>query len=225
MPIASAIRAASRVSSSVAGSRSAISEATFLPWRRLSPNSPRTALPTKRANWIGNGLSRPRSARSCWRCCGVASWPRMLVTGSPTYWNSMKAMNATVSMTRTAWTSRRRMKASTERERGGSAVPCGTPRSEGARSATRSRGSTARRCSRKCHAGRKGETTGRPQCLCGQDGARKSRPEGRLVVAMRRSAIRTSDECRSCSRSTCRQRGLRRSPCQAAPGTSPCPCS
>ena len=65
MPKASAMSAASSVSSSVAGSRSAISDETLRPWRRLRPNSPRTALPTKRANWTGNGLSRPRSARSC----------------------------------------------------------------------------------------------------------------------------------------------------------------
>jgi hypothetical protein len=36
----------------------------------------------------------------------------MLDTGSPTYWNSMKAMKATASITTKAWASRRRMKAS-----------------------------------------------------------------------------------------------------------------
>ena len=87
----------------------------------------------------GTGWSRPRSLRSCWRCCGVASWPRMLVTGSPTYWNSMKAMKATVSITRTACTRRRRTKASMERggrDREASravAVEEGMPKAHGAR--------------------------------------------------------------------------------------------
>src|SRR5580765_1530322 len=112
MPSASARNAAQSASSSVAGRRSAISDDTLRPWRRLSPNSPCTALPTKRANCTGNGLSRPRSARNCSRCCGVASWPRMFVTGSPTYWNSMNAMKATVSITITAGARRRRTKTS-----------------------------------------------------------------------------------------------------------------
>lgn len=40
-----------------------------------------------------------------------------MVTGSPTNWNSMKAMKATDNMTTRAWTRRRRMKASMKRER------------------------------------------------------------------------------------------------------------
>jgi hypothetical protein len=112
MPKTSASSAAPKASSSVAGKRSTISDETLRPWRSDRPNSPCSALPTKAANCTGNGLSRPRSARSCWRCCGVASWPSRLVTGSPMYWNSMKAMKATVSITMTAWARRRRMKAS-----------------------------------------------------------------------------------------------------------------
>ena len=112
MPKTSAMTAAVNDSSSVAGSRSAISDETRRPCRRLKPNSPATALLTKRANCTGNGWSRPRSVRSCARWAGVASWPSRLVTGSPTYWNSMNAMKATVSMTITACARRRRMKAS-----------------------------------------------------------------------------------------------------------------
>ena len=56
----------------------------------------------------GRGRGRRAAAGAA---AGVASWPRMLVTGSPTYWNSMNAMNATASMTITAWTRRRRTKA------------------------------------------------------------------------------------------------------------------
>ena len=111
-PTASAITAAARASSSVAGKRSAISDDTLRPWRRLRPNSPCTALPTKRANCTGKGSSSPRSWRNWSRCSCVASWPSRLVTGSPTYWNSMKAMKATVSITMTACSRRRRMKAS-----------------------------------------------------------------------------------------------------------------
>jgi hypothetical protein len=64
------------------------------------------------ANCTKKGWSRPRSLRSMSRCSTVASWPSRLVTGSPTYWNSMKAMKATVSITITACSRRRRMKAS-----------------------------------------------------------------------------------------------------------------
>ncbi len=73
MPTTSAITAADSASSIVAGKRSTISEDTLRPWRRLKPNSPRTALPTKRANCTTKEASRPRSARNCCRCSGVAS--------------------------------------------------------------------------------------------------------------------------------------------------------
>src|SRR5690606_20142012 len=53
-----------------------------------------------------------RSARNSRICSGVASCPSRNTTGSPTYWNSRKAMAATLTITTTAWTSRRRMKAS-----------------------------------------------------------------------------------------------------------------
>jgi len=48
------------------------------------------------------GWSSPKLARSSRTCSGVASWPSMNTTGSPTYWNSMKEMKATVTMTITA---------------------------------------------------------------------------------------------------------------------------
>src|SRR6187549_3179408 len=50
------------------------------------------------------------------RCSGVASWPSMNATGSPTKRNSENAIRPTVSMTRTAWAMRRRMNASILRE-------------------------------------------------------------------------------------------------------------
>ena len=58
------IKAAAAANSRVAGKRSAISAETLRPWRRLMPNSPCTALPIKRANWMKKGWSRPRSARN-----------------------------------------------------------------------------------------------------------------------------------------------------------------
>jgi hypothetical protein len=50
MPNASAITAAAKDSSSVAGKRSTSSVDTDAAWRRLMPNSPCTAWPAKRAN-------------------------------------------------------------------------------------------------------------------------------------------------------------------------------
>src|SRR5687767_8831445 len=50
------------------------------------------------------------------RCSGVASWPSMKVTGSPTKRNSANAIKPTVSMTRTACARRRRMNAAILRE-------------------------------------------------------------------------------------------------------------
>src|SRR5689334_8102812 len=47
---------------------------------------------------------------------GVASWPSMNCTGSPTKRNSENAIRPTASMTTTAWTIRRRTKASILRE-------------------------------------------------------------------------------------------------------------
>jgi hypothetical protein len=51
MPTTSAISAAAIESSSVAGKRSRSSVDTLRPWRSDTPNSPWTALSTKRANW------------------------------------------------------------------------------------------------------------------------------------------------------------------------------
>src|ERR1019366_6888120 len=127
-----------------------------------------TALPMKRANWIGNGSSRPRSARNCWRCAGVASWPRMLVTGSPTYWNSMNAMKATTSITTRAWSRRRRMKASIRNRRSSPALH----RAQRVSPAT---------CSANAVPDAKGKTTGGETRGLGtmRVRQRKSRPEGR----------------------------------------------
>src|SRR5690606_38953031 len=44
------------------------------------------------------------------RSCSVASWPSMMVTGSPTYWNRTKEISATDNITPTACSSRRIMK-------------------------------------------------------------------------------------------------------------------
>ena len=213
--------AASRVSSSVAGSRSAISEATFLPWRRLSPNSPRTALPTKRANWIGNALSRPRSARSCWRCCGVASWPedvgdRVADVLEQHEGDERHRQHDEDGLDESA---------KDEGEHGTGEANGGALRharftSADAR-ATRGR---ARRCSRECHPVRKGETTGWRLRRSLSESPKKKPPRR---AACRRSrgdaAIRTSGERRCCSRSTCCRPGSG-SPYRAAPRTPRCPC-
>jgi len=98
--------------SSVAGKRSAIRRETLAPWRKLRPNSPCTALTKKWPNCTKKGWSRPKSARSRSICSLVASCPSKNTTGSPTYWNSKKAMKATVTITITAWISRCKMKAS-----------------------------------------------------------------------------------------------------------------
>ncbi len=102
MPIAIATSPATTASSSVAGSRSAINTDTSRPWRRLSPKSPVSARPTKRANWTGAGRSSPSAACNAARSAGVASWPIMLLTGSPTYWNSENDPIPTTSITSTA---------------------------------------------------------------------------------------------------------------------------
>ena len=112
MPITSAMVAATKASSSVAGKRSAIRRETLAPWRRLRPNSPCTALTKKCPNCTKKGWSKPKSDRSKSICSWVASCPSKNTTGSPTYWNSKNAMNATVTMTITAWINRCKMKAS-----------------------------------------------------------------------------------------------------------------
>ena len=111
-PMTRAMKAATRASSSVAGKRSPIRRETLAPWRRLRPNSPWAALTKKCQNCTKKGLSRPSEARSSRICSGVASWPSRNTTGSPTYWNSMKEMKATVIMTITACIRRRNIKAS-----------------------------------------------------------------------------------------------------------------
>ena len=123
-PMTRARKAATKASSSVAGKRSAISRETLAPWRRLRPNSPWAALTKKCQNCTKKGLSRPSEARSSRICSGVASWPSRNTTGSPTYWNSMKEMKATVTMTITACIRRRNIKASI-----GESIECsmGTP--------------------------------------------------------------------------------------------------
>ncbi|MNU99359.1 hypothetical protein D3C71_894880 [compost metagenome] len=123
-PMTRARKAATKASSSVAGKRSAISRETLAPWRRLRPNSPWAALTKKCQNCMKKGLSRPSEARSSRICSGVASWPSRNTTGSPTYWNSMKEMKATVTMTITACIRRRNIKASI-----GESIECsmGTP--------------------------------------------------------------------------------------------------
>ena len=70
------------------------------------------------------GLVQAEVARAAARA--ARAWrpgPSMLLTGSPTYWNSMKAMKATVSITITACSRRRRMKASIGRSGAGAASP------------------------------------------------------------------------------------------------------
>ena len=112
-PTTSAMTAASSESSSVAGKPLGDERRDLA---ALAQAQPEFALHGV-ADEVGE-LDRERAGRGRGRsavagvAAGVASWPRMFVTGSPTYWNSMKAMKATVSMTRTAWTSRRRTKAS-----------------------------------------------------------------------------------------------------------------
>ena len=88
--------------SAAARNRSAIRRDTLAPWRRLRPNSPCAAFTRKCQNCTKKDLSRPRALRSSRICSGVASWPNRNTTGSPTYWNSMKEMKATVTITMTA---------------------------------------------------------------------------------------------------------------------------
>src|SRR5688572_2049887 len=116
MPAASANSAATIDSSSVAGSRSEIRRETGCTWRKLRPNSPCSALPRKRRYCTWNGWSRPSTRVTSIRCSGVASWPSMLVTGSPTKRHGENAISPTASMTRTAWAGRRRMTATILRE-------------------------------------------------------------------------------------------------------------
>jgi hypothetical protein len=55
-------------------------------------------------------LVQPQVDRRKSICSWVASCPSKNTTGSPTYWNSKNAMNATVTMTITAWINRCRDK-------------------------------------------------------------------------------------------------------------------
>src|SRR5215813_4062045 len=70
------------------------------------------ALPRKRANWTATESSSPSSRRISARSAGVASWPTMLFTGSPTKLNSTKHRKATASMTAADCSRRETMKAS-----------------------------------------------------------------------------------------------------------------
>ena len=112
MPISSARSAATSASSSVAGKRSPIRRETLAPWRRLRPNSPCAALTQEMPELHEEGLVQPQvGAQLRGSAAGVASCPSRKTTGSPTYWNSRNAMNATATMTITAWIRRRRIKA------------------------------------------------------------------------------------------------------------------
>ena len=110
MPRTTANKPAMAASSSVAGKRSPIRRETLAPWRRLRPNSPCAAFTRKCQYCTKKGWSSPRSDRNWAIWSGLASWPSRKTTGSPTYWNSMKAMNATTIMTITACINRRRIK-------------------------------------------------------------------------------------------------------------------
>ena len=84
-PTTSASTAATSDSSSVAGRRDLSKVETGSLWRREMPKLPCAALATKWPNWTTAGSFRPRRSRSSMRSASVASWPSMMVTGSPTY--------------------------------------------------------------------------------------------------------------------------------------------
>ena len=110
-PTTRARTAATNDSSKVAGKRSAISRETLAPWRRLKPNSPCAACTRKCQNCTKKGWSSPRAERSSRIWSGRASCPSKNTTGSPTYWNNKKEMNATTTKTSTACSKRRITKA------------------------------------------------------------------------------------------------------------------
>jgi hypothetical protein len=102
MPTTRASKAATRASSSVAGKRSAISARHLGALAQAQAELTLRRIHQKVPELHEKGFVQPQIGAQLRICSGVASCPSRNTTGSPTYWNSMKAMKATVTITMTA---------------------------------------------------------------------------------------------------------------------------